>query len=330
MRLVRLVLGTLLVLVALPMVLAGTALWVAMQHRDADGRFSAGLDRVRTDGYAVVVPDVDALLRREAPFVRGGQTTLRVSGAGRLFLGLAPSADVDRYLAGVPGARLTRVRLARGPLPVELATVSGRGKPTEPPGDLRYWYAVGRPGSGGVTLSWSPSAVRGRHLALVVMNADATARVDARLTATVSPRWLNPTAWGLLILGTVLLVFAVAALLWPGRRRDIVYVVEPSQVPEISARLGVRPPLPVPATTVARAPVPVPAAAPGRPGTVAPVPVPADLPPSVRPNLAWPPAAAERGTAPVSEVPEEPAAEDRAPDDSEPSQPEPAEALAAR
>ena len=192
MRLVRLVLGTLLVLVALPMLLTGTALWVAMQHRGADGTFSAGLDRIRTDGYAVVVPDVDALLRSEAPFVRGGQTTLRVSAPGRLFLGLAPRADVDRYLAGVPAARLTR-----GPLPVESTAVSGRRAPAEPPGDLRPWYAVGHQGGGDVTLSWSPSAVRGRHLALVVMNADATPGVDVALTAAVSPRWLNPTAWGL-------------------------------------------------------------------------------------------------------------------------------------
>src|SRR2546430_3207017 len=99
MRLVRLVLGTLLVLVALPMVLAGTALWVAMQHRDADGRFSAGLDRVRTDGYAVVVPDVDALLRRGAPFGRRGPTTPRASGGRPPFLRLAPSAGRGRHLA---------------------------------------------------------------------------------------------------------------------------------------------------------------------------------------------------------------------------------------
>ncbi len=81
--------------------------------------------------------------------------------------------------------------------------------------------------------------MRGRDISLVVMNATGDPKVSANLAATVNPRWLNPTTWGLLILGTVLFVLGSAALVWPRRRRDIVYVVEPSQLPEIAARLGV-------------------------------------------------------------------------------------------
>jgi hypothetical protein len=53
------------------------------------------------------------------------------------------------------------------------------------------------------------------------------------------PRWLDPTTYGLLILGTVAFLIGMVLLFWPRRHREIVYVVEPSQVPEIAARLGI-------------------------------------------------------------------------------------------
>jgi hypothetical protein len=330
MRVVRVIIGTLLVIVALPMLVAGGALWGAMQHRGADGAFTAQITPLSTGGYAIVAPGLDSLLRREASFTRGGQTTLTVAGAGRehLFVGIGPTADVERYLGNRPWARLTRVRLARGPLPVDIRQVPGTpsqrvagadpqpaaaagapdagspgapqgpslAAPAAPPPDggpvpnaavapnaavgsdpgpapnaapgpdtaaapdaglaadaadasvsaalaapttLPFWLAVGQEVAGHETLSWSPSSMRDRDISLVVMNADGTPSVSTSLTATVNPRWLNPTTWGSLILGTVLFVLGSAALVWPRRHRDIVYVVEPSQLSEIAARLGV-------------------------------------------------------------------------------------------
>jgi hypothetical protein len=104
---------------------------------------------------------------------------------------------------------------------------------------MPFWLAVSHQVGGREVLTWSPSAMQGRDVSLVLMNANAAPRVSADLTATVNPRWLNPTTWGLLILSTVLFVLGSAALVWPRRHRDIVYVVEPSQLPEIAARLGV-------------------------------------------------------------------------------------------
>jgi hypothetical protein len=317
MRVVRVIIGTLLVVIALPMLVTGGSLWGAMQHRGSDGAFTARISPLATDGYAIVAPGLDGLLQREASFARGGQTTLRIAGTGGqpLFLGIGPTPDVERYLAGQAQARLTRVRLARGSLPVDLrqvpgwtgtagatppgaadsagsagATGPGAAAPAAPepglsaptpmlpdagvpglaapmapavpdpatapampgpvtpapvarilapPATLPFWLAVSHQSAAREELTWSPSAMRGRDLSLVVMNATGAPHVSADLTATVDPRWLNPTTWGLLILGTVLFVLGSAALVWPRRHRDIVYVVEPSQLPEISARLGV-------------------------------------------------------------------------------------------
>lgn len=243
MRVVRVIIGTLLVVVALPMLVTGGALWGAMQHRGSDGAFSAHVSALFTDGHAIVLPDFDGVLSREASFARAGQTTLKIAGSGdeRLFIGIAPTAAVQRYLGKKDRAELSRVRLARGPLPVDVEQIAG----TDPdstlaqPATLPFWLAVSHQSAGREVLSWSPSSMRGKDVSLVVMNASGGAQVSADLAAIVNPRWLNPTTWGLLILGTVLFVLGSAALVWPRRHRDIVYVVEPSQLPEIAARLGV-------------------------------------------------------------------------------------------
>src|SRR2546423_8811516 len=141
MRVLRVLVGVVAILVALPLLLGGVTLGAAVQHRADDGSSTAPLAPIHTGGYAVVVPDVDALLRQEAPFVRGGETTLRFTArttSGPPFIGLAPRAAVEHYLAGVGAAEVTRVRLARGGLPVTLTRQPG-GAPPSPPIDPTLW-----------------------------------------------------------------------------------------------------------------------------------------------------------------------------------------------
>ena len=249
MRVVRAFLGILLLLVGIPALVAGGGLWLAMQHRDAAGAYTAPLEDIDTSGYAVVVSDVDGLLRREAPFVRGGQSTLRLTAqtdAGPAFVGLAPAEDVARWLAGVAYTQITGVSLTRGPLPVSTAHVAGGVAPVGEPHLQPFWTASSGPHGG--TLAWTPSEARGEQLALVVMDQRGRAPLTVGVTAEFLPRWLNSTTWGLLTLGTILVLFAWVALGWPSRSREVVYVVPPAELAEIAARLG----LPVPAASVAR------------------------------------------------------------------------------
>jgi hypothetical protein len=262
MRVVRAIVGTVLVLVALPLFVAGGGLALISAHRGPGGAFGASIQEVSSDGYALIAPDVDRLLRRDAPFARGGQTRLRLTVRGTAFVGLAPSDAVDRYLGGVPVRRLDRVRLARGPLPVDSRTIDGRARVSGPPADQPFWLATSRSSAGGTqTLDWSPSTLRGRSIALVVMNADASAGVHVGIRASLVPLWLGPAAAGLLILGAVLLLLALTAFAWPA----VMYVLESS-------------------------------ASPAQPSTPLP-----NLPP-VALNLTWPPRAETRPTAPVAEV----------------------------
>jgi hypothetical protein len=265
-RVIRAAIGVLLVVLAVPLILAGAGLWLVDQHRSADGTFAAHLEQIQAPGRAIVVTDVDALLRADAPFARGGQSTLSVSAygpGGLLFLGLGPYDQIEQYLAGVPQTRIGRVRLARGPLPVERTDVVGELAPKQSPYDAPFWRATStgliRDGLVEDALTWSPATMRGERLAIVIMNADGSAGVDVRILARLRATWLGSTTGGLLILGSALILLAMLVLAWPHRQR------------------------------AASAPLPVDSGVPAEPAVPEPV-LPAPLPP-VSLRLNWPPPA---------------------------------------
>ncbi len=224
MRVVRVVLGVLAIVLAVPLLGAGGVLLAAGAHRGPDGSFGAALAPLRADGYAVVVPDIDALLRADLPFARAGQTTVRLSvtdASGPTFIGLAPRAAVAGYLAGVAHTDITGIGVSTTRMPVTLSTVDGDQPPVTLPAQQSFWVATGRLG----TLHWSAAEVRGRHLALVFMRADATPGLAISARAAVSPGWLVPTAWATIALGILGVATTVALLLGLLRRRDVVYLV---------------------------------------------------------------------------------------------------------
>ncbi|GIF59163.1 hypothetical protein Air01nite_52580 [Asanoa iriomotensis] len=317
MRVVRTVAGLVLLTIGLPVLLVGGSLWTLMQHRDAGGAFSGSLEPVSTPGQAIVVPDVDKLLREDAAFVRAGDTRMRLSAPGDTFFGLAPAAAVRDYLSGAAYTRVDAVTVARGDLPVRSTPIGGGTAAPGPaasgvtPGSQSFWI---RQGSGAI--EWTANEVDGRELSLVVMRVDAGAALTVDVRAAAEPGWLAPTSWSLLAAGVLLIAGGIAALAWRTRPRDVVFVVDPSQVPQVSQRLGGAtvdgpagpPPVwpALPATEVAE-PVPVlpgeqsrgtdgtwpqwPSDTPQtRPATLADALAGAGLPATPPPGPAWPPA----------------------------------------
>ncbi|WP_442933249.1 hypothetical protein [Micromonospora psammae] len=240
MRFVRALAGMLLLVVGIPALLAGGGLWMVARHADADGTFGARVEPVRTAGRAVVVPDVDALLRADAPFARVSPARLRLAARtpdGPAFVGLAPADEVRRWLASVPHTTVDRVALTRGPLPVRLADAG----PTAAPGpagtvpvDQPFWV---REGIG--ALEWSPDELAGRGLSLVVMRPDGRGELAVDLRAGLRVDGFRAAGWGLLAGGLLLVALAGLVLLRPVRPREVVFVVEPDQVPVLAGRLGV-------------------------------------------------------------------------------------------
>lgn len=326
MRFVRVIAGVLLLVVGIPALLAGGALWLVTRHADPDGAFAARFETVRTPGHAIVVTDLDRLLRQDAPFARTPQTRLRLDARtadGPAFVGLAPTAEVRRWLEPVPYASVRRVALAQGPLPVRLdAAGPAVGTPTAAdaatPLGRPFWV---REGSG--SLEWSAGDLAAEPMSLVVMRPDGGADLALDLRAELRAGWTGPATWILLAVGVLLVVCAVLLLLRPLRPREVIFVVEPDQVPVLAGRLGVtslsglgaREPGSTPPLPAVRQLTPVGSGAaqrprsaigtePSRPVTLADLDEPARLPrrPEVTLTLAWPPAGVQATDQPV-EVP---------------------------
>lgn len=216
MRVLRVVAGVVSLLLALPVLAAGILGWWTMQHRSPDGAFHAAIAPIDAPGRVVVVPDLDAILRRDAPIARADRTALRLATPG--FIGIARPADVAAYLARADYTAVEGVSLGRGSLQVRMRHISTGDEQPLKPQDQDFWV---RRGEG--ELVWTPSVDRDQQVALVIV---APAGEDPiHLTASVSAGWLASTTWGLLILGPVLTLLGLTALAWPARRREIVYIM---------------------------------------------------------------------------------------------------------
>jgi hypothetical protein len=239
MRVVRVLVGIMLVTVAVLGFLSGGALWIATQHASADGGFGGQVSGLSTKGSALVVPAVDAMLRDTASLTGHSGTSVSLTattGGAPAFIGLAPIAAIRTYLGTTAYGRVTSVHMSGGLLASVIEVPSTRRTVAlAKPATLRFWT---RSATGG-RLVWSPSNKAYDQLALVIMRADGAGPVEVTAQAEVSAGWLTSTIWALFALGTVVAVIAVALLMWPSRRREIVYVVTPTQMPEIAERLGV-------------------------------------------------------------------------------------------
>ncbi len=115
MRFVWTLTGMLLLTVGTAALLGAAALGLLTGHAGPDGAFTARFETAQTPGHAVVVTDLDALVRREVPFARGGQARLRLDARtpdGPAFVGLARPR---RCSGGWPARRTPRCSGCRWP-----------------------------------------------------------------------------------------------------------------------------------------------------------------------------------------------------------------------
>jgi hypothetical protein len=216
-RIVLVVLGGILSLVALVAVAAGVMLLVGnYTQRDADGFFKTSTKPYESGGYALLSDDLD--IGTNGPnwlFEKGRLATLRIQGSSadgrKLFVGIAPTARVKRYLAGTSYDRVTNIDV--DPFALDYERSPGSAAPA-PPTNVGFWTATAD-GAGRQSLEWK--VAKGNY-SVVVMNADASRGVDARLSLGAKVRFLFWAALGLIVVGLVLLAGG-GALLYVGLRR---------------------------------------------------------------------------------------------------------------
>ncbi len=207
-RVVAVVFGALLLFVGSGgLVAGGGLLWADVTQRD-QGYLTTSATTVATDRYALVADG----LRLHGSGVEW--TVDRITGTMRLraepvgvgadlFLGLGRTAEVQRYLDGVGYTRISSVsaRWERGVVPALSRSDHAGSAPALPPASAGVWAAsVGGPGT--QTLTWRPSA---GDWTAVIMRADGTPGVTARVQLGATLPGLTWVAGGALAFGAVLL-----------------------------------------------------------------------------------------------------------------------------
>jgi hypothetical protein len=212
-RITALAIGVFLGLVALiPLGAGGTALWAIGTQRQ-DGYVTTDVQTFSTSGSALVTKPADLGVPGfgwlYSPNVLG-EIRIRVtptSSGSAVFVGIGPSDEVDRYLAGVSHTLITDF-WSESVQPIEGdATASA-------PASQDFWVASDS-GAGPRTVTWDPA---GGSWSVLVMNIDGQPGVDvsADLGATLPPLvWISV---GLLLFGLVLLTGGVLLIVGAIRR----------------------------------------------------------------------------------------------------------------
>ena len=197
-RITALVIGALLALVSLVFLGGGgTVLWADLAKRDA-GYITTDVHEFSTAGSALATERTDLGSAGTgwlyAPALLG-KVRIRVtptSPGSALFVGIGPSTDVDRYLAGMSHTLISDF-WGNG------VQAIGGGTPASAPGTQAFWVASST-GPGARTLTWDPA---NGSWTVVVMNADGRPGIGARADLGATIPALPWIAVGLLAAGAV-------------------------------------------------------------------------------------------------------------------------------
>jgi len=225
-KIVRVVFGALLALLAIGLLIAGgTLLWAYETQRDADGFFTTPTVWLETDGYAIVTSEVDLASHPGDWWPTRAQATarlvVRAAADQEIFVGIAAEQDVTAYLAGVAYAQIRDI--SDRPMQFDVTSYNGSAPTTRP--DEQPFWAVHDQGTGTRTITWD--LARGTWMA-VVMNADASPSITVSAVGGGRLPVLRPIAYGLLGLG--LLLCGLAALLLSHRHVDRPAHVSPAAI----------------------------------------------------------------------------------------------------
>jgi len=203
-RVLALIGGSLVALIALGLAIAGVILVLAhVTARDSAGFFTSDTERFGTQTYALTSEGL------QIGDVRGDgadwaldalDATVRVRASNPagdpIFIGIASEQAVDRYLTQVAHEEVSDVH--SGPFTYDSVRRSGSATPGLPMNGS-FWAATAA-GPGTQALAWKPDVGR---WAIVVMNADGSRRVAADVSVGAKTGVILPIGLALLGLGFI-------------------------------------------------------------------------------------------------------------------------------
>ena len=196
-RVLLVVVGSLLALVAIGLAAAGVAGIVIDRTQREDGFVTSPTEQLSTPSHAIVSERVE--LRLEGPdwATRDLIGTVRVTSESDtpLFLGIAPEEEANAYLGTFEHAVVTSLEGD------EDYDVRGTGAPAERPAAQEFWVAA-TVGAGEQRLDWE---LEDGDWVVVAMNADGTAGVTGDFSIGAELDALLWVGIGVLVAGVVLL-----------------------------------------------------------------------------------------------------------------------------
>jgi hypothetical protein len=213
-RVVLVVVGVITGIVAFGLLAGGCALVAVDQtQRDDDGFLMSPTQDFATPTFAIVSEsaDIDTGGGEWALDTFLGTVRIRSESRRPVFLGIAPAADVDRYLGAVEHDLVTDLDSSGDP---EYSRQLGN-EPTGPPEAETFWVESAA-GTGEQMLDWEPEDGDWR---VVLMNEDGSRGVASDLSIGAE---LDTVLWigiGMLVFGALLAALAALAITAGVRKR---------------------------------------------------------------------------------------------------------------
>ena len=211
-RIALIVTGAVTGLVAAGLLAVGAAALYGESEKDGDGylstdghHFAAGTHALASESLDVDLDGAGWLMDRED--VGDVRVEVEPRSGEDVFVGIAPTDQVSRYLGGVAHTSVGDVDSWPFDADYDEHAVAGERRPA-PPGEQRIWAASDQ-GPGTRTLEWD---VADGDWSVVVMNADGSRGVDAEVEAGAKVPFLSEIGWTATGSGAILLIGAAALL----------------------------------------------------------------------------------------------------------------------
>jgi hypothetical protein len=171
-------------------------------QKDADGYLTSSAHRFSTERSAIASDDLDVDAHGSGKWVSTdnyGKVRFKVdSASGKpVFVGIAKSSDVDAYLRGTDHTQVDDVDF--DPFHADYSDAPSQTRPAAPA--AQHIWAASSEGTGRRTVTWD---VKSGDWSMVVMNADSSPGVDAKLSAGANVPVLDDIGWGGIGVGLIL------------------------------------------------------------------------------------------------------------------------------
>jgi hypothetical protein len=208
--------GTIASLIAVALVAGGgLALW-GNSLKDDDGYLRTDTERFTADTRALATENLDVDLG-DADFLAQTDDLGRIEVTAQsrdgkpVFVGIARTSDVERYLGGVPHTTVNDVDVA--PFSADYERHSGNRHPVAPE-HAGIWQASSY-GHGKQSIDWK---IDDGDYSVVVMNADGSLGVDADISAGADLPYLDELGWSAIGSGAFALILGIGLIALAARK----------------------------------------------------------------------------------------------------------------